>query len=112
MGWFRRRQAANELERASSALERLEKLERTAAAHTALLEKLELDRPAFLASLEELGERCHDVLDQAERKRGRAAAAESRARRREAPPEGELELDERELAKANVRRVLAAKGLH
>jgi len=106
VGWFsrfRRAQVSNELARVPNVLERFEALERTVS-------KLELDRPAFVTSLEELAERCHDILDSAESKRGRVAAMESRRRKREEETEPEVDPNDRSAVLAGVRARLRAQG--
>jgi hypothetical protein len=75
----------------------------------ARIEKLELERPAFVLELESLLETAQDILDRAESKRGRAAADASRQRKREEAPE-QPELLDREAQKANVRRLMIAQG--
>jgi len=74
----------------------------------ARIEKLELERPAFVLELESLLETAQDILGRAESKRGRLAADESRRKKAEAEPE--LLPTDRESVKANVRRLLHAQG--
>ncbi len=75
------------------------------------IEKLELERPAFVLELENLLETAQEILGRAESKRGRLAAEESRRKKaEETPPEEQLELAPREVQKANVRRLLQAQG--
>lgn len=61
-------------------------LEHQHAKLVARVEKLELDRPAFVTALEEIAERCHEILDNSEAKRARVAARESRLNKRESEP--------------------------
>lgn len=95
----------NAPERSSTLQERVLECERT-------LKELQLERPAFVTELEALAERCHDILDQAESKRGRVAARESRLNKREqAQDQGELpEMTDRDRQKAQVRHLLRARG--
>jgi hypothetical protein len=78
------------------------------------IEKLELDRPAFVTALEEIAERCHDILDTSEAKRARVAARESKLKKREERHEEGQEQPElppdRDAIKANVRAILRARG--
>jgi hypothetical protein len=80
------------------------------------VEKLELDRPAFVVALEELAERCHDILDSAESKRARIAAKQSKldkqyAERDQGVVEQPLEtLPDRDAVKAEVRRRMRTNG--
>ncbi len=74
------------------------------------LEKLELERPAFVAELESMLEACQEVLARAESKRARAAAIESKRTRAEEQPEAELDQSDPAAIKANVRRLLRAQG--
>lgn len=69
--------------RAADVPSALAALEHEHAKLTARVEKLELDRPAFVTALEEIAERCHEILDNSEAKRARVAARESRLNRRE-----------------------------
>jgi len=72
------------------------------------LEKLELERPAFVAELESMLEACTEVLARAESKRSRAAALESKEKQRH--PEIELDQNDPSAIKANVRRLLRSQG--
>lgn len=72
----------------------------------ARIEKLELERPAFVLELQNLLETAEEILGRAEAKRGRAAAQASRERREDAQPE----LPDRDAVKANVRLALRAQG--
>lgn len=74
------------------------------------LDKLELERPAFVAELETMLEAVQDVLGRAESKRARATALESKARQRQEPTELEVDPNDREAVKGNVRRLLRAQG--
>lgn len=78
----------------------------------ARIEKLELERPAFVMELESLLESAQEILGRAESKRGRLAAEESRRRKRDEEPE-QPELTgplDREAVKANVRILLNKQG--
>ena len=87
-------------------------LERHLVELVARVDKLELERPAFMTELEAIAERCHDILDVSESKRGRAAASLSRARKKEEQQdEAEtLYATDRERQKAEVRALLRAQG--
>lgn len=79
------------------------------------VDTLELDRPAFVTALEEMAERCHDILDASESKRARIAAKESKLKKRdqvEAADEPALldPLADRDAMKAQVRERLRALG--
>lgn len=79
----------------------------------ARVERLELERPAFVAELESMLETVQEILGRAESKRGRVAAAESRERKRDHQAEPELPLDPialREAQKNEVRRRLREQG--
>jgi hypothetical protein len=89
--------------------------------HLQRIEKLELDRPAFVTALEEIAERCHDILDTSEARRARVAARESKMKKREhredEQTEAQLELGDtvhamadREAIKAQVRQRLRMQG--
>lgn len=66
--------------------------------HDARLSKLELERPAFVAELENLLESCTEILDRAGSQRARNAARESRAKKANEQPELE---DPKAFARAN-----------
>lgn len=67
------------------------------------IEKLELERPAFVAELESMLDTVQEILGRAESKRGRAAALESKRNKAE-QQEGQAELPpDRETAKNVVR---------
>jgi hypothetical protein len=76
------------------------------------IEKLELERPAFVAELESMLETVQEILQRAEGKRGRLAAEESRRKKRDEAVEEQPPLDpnDREAVKANVRAMLRAQG--
>lgn len=73
--------------------------------------QLELERPAFIAELNNMLDAVNDILQRTEGKRGRIAAAESKLRKRtdEATEQAELPLD-RSGVLAQVREALRSQG--
>lgn len=72
------------------------------------IEKLELERPAFILELQSLLESAQEILGRAESKRAQVAARESKAKKRDEHVEP-VELS-REDIKAQVRLALRAQG--
>ncbi len=80
----------------------------------ARVEKLELERPAFVAQLEAMFDACEDILDRAESKRARATALASKRKKQDEQvelSEDQVEMPQsREQMKAHVRQLMRAQG--
>jgi len=71
--------------------------------------QLELERPAFIAELQNMLDAVDEILQRTEGKRARIAAAKSRADKKEEAPHEELPLDRAQVL-AGVRASLRAQG--